>query len=460
MALAGEVNAQETVPPFDPPVVFATFQSFPWGLASGDIDGDGFPEVAVACAEVNLADVNAEHTGSVGIVRVWNNLNLWGTNPSNSLIVRQDVVVDVNASPAEVVLVDIDNDDDLDMIVTSGYAPLDGGDVSTRGVYVIPFDGPTNTFDDSFGNGGKEYYGSAGVRSLAIADFDNDGLPDIVVGTDLWELDNPAPVVYFFENVTDDPNAPKRFARHGPFGTGHTGDVVSSGVAVGDFNRLTIGAPRIDVVAGNPSFDDVSVLANSPTGNFSFTPSIETGCGDGNDWAFRQLASSNLESGSKNWDVAAIPDMDQRLFVLHGDKHGNFMFDCDGMGGFDDIYPACYQCDDLSPFNLNLAGDVAIGQLNGGTKPDIVVSVPSETDPRVILYLGNGDGTFQVDTFQLQYCPLTRLGSDGEEWPFNVLLVDLNQDGFDDIITSNHGDNPGQGSISVLINQMESTPSP
>src|SRR5262249_47583589 len=91
-------------------------------------------------------------------------------------------------------------------------------------------------------------------------------------------------------------------------------------------------------------------------------------------------------------------------------------------------------------------GIVAVADVNGDRKPDIVVADPGEDTtfftqdeqnlPGVDVLLGNGDGTFQPPQFFAS-------GSS----PSAVAVADLNGDGRTDVVLANSG----TGSVSVLL---------
>src|SRR4029077_14655946 len=76
-------------------------------------------------------------------------------------------------------------------------------------------------------------------------------------------------------------------------------------------------------------------------------------------------------------------------------------------------------------------GSMAVGDLNGDAKPDIVVGTPALSDSgvaasagSVVLALGKGDGTFVTST----------LPTPNEVGPAAIAIADLNGDGKNDLV--------------------------
>ena len=85
---------------------------------------------------------------------------------------------------------------------------------------------------------------------------------------------------------------------------------------------------------------------------------------------------------------------------------------------------------------------VAIGDLNGDGKPDLVVA--NYNSSTVSVLLGNGDGTFG---------PKTDYGTGS--YPQSVAIGDLNGDGKPDLVTANY--NYNSGTVSVLLGNGDGT---
>jgi hypothetical protein len=98
---------------------------------------------------------------------------------------------------------------------------------------------------------------------------------------------------------------------------------------------------------------------------------------------------------------------------------------------------------------------VATGHLNGGTKADIVAAVTSTNE--IAILLGRGDGTFQRPSSTSGYLHSTHDPAYPDSVrPVQVIVVDLDQDGFGDIVVTSEDDwgiQPQRGAVSVLINR-------
>jgi hypothetical protein len=94
-----------------------------------------------------------------------------------------------------------------------------------------------------------------------------------------------------------------------------------------------------------------------------------------------------------------------------------------------------------------VAKGVAVGHINA-TKRDIVVAVNSTGDDYVQVLLGNGDGTFQLSSPAHTFKIGPASDPSAASAPYGVILVDLDEDGQNDVVTSNSGTQ----NLSVLIN--------
>lgn len=181
-------------------------------------------------------------------------------------------------------------------------------------------------------------------------------------------------------------------------------------------------------------------MSYTNTGNAVFEGTLVTPvCGNWNvRLMFTGMATGKFGGNTiLGQDIAGV-SYDGVIKILHGNGNGGFSFDCEedeyslGGGG--------------PPENLMLS-DIDVGSFNGGTKADLVVS---DSDGAVHLFMGKGDGTFKY----LHGNPLYVLQTIGR-YPSRVIAVDLDQNGFDDIVVVNHdGNDPGKGSFNVFLNKL------
>jgi len=276
------------------------------------------------------------------------------------------------------------------------------------------------------------------VRGLAVADFDGDGYNDLAA-------------------ASDDPNGPELYAlrndQTGNFPTtsqfmstwtlpGYPGDVVSLKFDTGT---------KPDLAVANPLHvpDSISVLRNISTPESRPEFEIRTFLRNVPQplWEFNRLAAGKLSSD--NLDDLAFNE------VAHRGGVNSFLND--GAGGL--LHRRDEQRNDryyVLAIGESSLGGIDIGNLNGGTRRDVAVteSKSGEGIDLVDVLVGNGDGTFQRDAsgnpivYRFSTSPAPGFG----QGPDDVIIVDLNDDGVPDLVTSNRTKD-----VTVLIN---STPQP
>lgn len=443
VALAGSAGAQGVagkIPTFEPPVEFAA-GNFPWGIDAADALGaeggapDGYPEIAVAVGQLNIYNGFAGYwTGNTGEVWVYRNTGLW-TNPSNGLQLLMPTIklnlIHPNTIAADVKWADMDNDGRQDLVVT-GTTHFDGSSADGAwGIYIFRYSAATDSF--VFHDYEPTEYP---LRGLAVEDFDNDGDMDVAAAVDLIDISPNRGYISVAKNDGTGMLLPDTL-----YGLG-SGDEATMEVASGLFDKTPGGATLPDLFTSRWGLGDGISLTNLDGTNYAAT--IVSACPA---WSFTDLGVARFTSGKLSDDIVAMAG-DGFLYVLQGNANGAFNIDCgsepndryfDGSGG--------------GPFTF-LPRGLAVGQLNGGTKPDVVVAPgdPAAVGSEIIMLLGKGSGDLAYSSTNSAYH--IALGPTADR-PLRVVLADLNQDGFDDIITSNHGDAQGDpGTITVLINKL------
>ena len=237
--------------------------------------------------------------------------------------------------------------------------------------------------------------------SVAIADLNGDGKPDLALGNIDTSLVDTLSVL--LGNGDGTFQAPQ----NSPMG------VTPYSVVAGDFNED--GIP--DLAAANLLDDTVSVRLGNGDGTFQPRATFATGdipasvaVADLNRDGTLDLAVTNANSGN--------------VSVLLGNGDGTFQAHTTYATAFD-------------------TGSVVIGDLNADGKPDLA-AVNSNSSTLSVL-LGNGDGTFQA---QVVYAATTQ--------PARVAIGDLNGDGIPDLVTANLQQEP-LSRISILLGNGDGT---
>ena len=238
--------------------------------------------------------------------------------------------------------------------------------------------------------------GGYGTPIAAVGgDFNNDGHPDIVT----IYLGNPSAIALMLGNGDGTFQPPAIVASLG---------YSPEAVAAGDFN--------------NDGYLDVAILTNAPNvqvylgdgaGGFTYNASYPVGnncCG----WIGNSLVAAHLRSRTE-LDLVALNLSDRTLSVLLGNGNGTFQA------------PATYATTNGPAANPQA---VAVGDVNGDGKPDLVVAATYSTS--LVVLLGNGDGTFQA--------PLLYSANNAYSNPNGIALADLNGNkNLDVVLATNQG---------------------
>lgn len=469
----GQSGGQLPPPVFDPALVFDTDVGHPYGLASADFldaDGnpgqDGYPEIAVAGAGVDLFDTDigtvcetsplTEH-----YVKIFHNKGAdpnfaWdGPNAHLALVEVQQLNIhaaDPEMWAMELAFADVTGDDDGPDLVLVGMDP----DLNLG--FLVVYE---NLGNGMFNSVPQVWPTTVPLRGLVAEDFDLDGDIDVIASAsdlrDDWYCStNEQDAVVVFKNMTEENFGVFGFNQLPLVNLGTPFNIAPGDIVVADFASLMPGQPLFDLVTPNPHDDAITSITNLGTLNFdpnAINPPPE--CDPG--W-FYVAATSGLFGADLHWDVASVfsdINISERVYVdvFQGDGLGSFQAPCSD--------PPGYQLDtnllNYQPF----AHGIASGHIDNGPYPDLAVAiwrdirVGTETLPSVVgVLLGKSTGTFQSNSAEEAYHFET-----GASSSVNVLVVDLDADGFDDIVVANHlteGDTISD-TISVLINALEVT---
>jgi hypothetical protein len=473
---------------------FATGHN-PQGIANGDFNADGIPDLVVANYNDNTVSV---FVGTM--IRTY----------------EPGVIYDVGPNPIAIAVADFNGDGKLDLAVVNNNCPtlpcagpgsvsvlLGNGDgtfqtslpavtvgnnptalafapfiTTTTALDIVVTNSADNTASVLIGNN----TGGFTVRStlptgnnpigIVAADFNLDGKPDMVIANNV-----DSTITYYLGTGTGTFTNP--FITK-PFATGPN----PVGICIADFNSATFkGLPVPSIALADAGSSTISILTNRSPGAKGFNgaetftvagPATQLVCTDLNN----QAASNLVPIASI---VAVIPSTNQ-VSVLFGNGAGNFQPHVDyatGTGpsavtttqpglpsftgsvspgiavvnGTDDtveVFPGAingaFQMPQSAPTSYfipvgNQPAGLGTADYNGDGKMDIAVA--DRADNNVVILLGNGDGTFTVSS-------TTATTGSSPVW---VATGDLNGDGFQDMVTANSAAN----TLSVLLGKGDGT---
>ena len=286
------------------------------------------------------------------------------------------------------------------------YTGIVFGDFNGDGKVDIAFIGCANGFTNCavgvlLGNGDgtfqkERYFDSASeISAIAVADFNGDGIQDIAVAN------NGNGTVDLLQG-----NGDGSFQEPLPISMPGAGQL-----AAADVN----GDGRLDLVVTNYGYGTVSVLLGNGNGTFQPAASYSTPVS-----AYpNDVTLASLRSNGK-LDIVLL-DFDSGVSVLLGNGNGTFQ-------------PSSPVYSPSSPSALQA---LAVADVNGDGKPDLVVTDNGRVEVSVLP--GNGDGTFQTPNSY-------PTGAN----PFGVAIFDLNHDGRPDIAVANQAG----PSDTILLNQV------
>jgi len=349
----------------------------------GYMHGSGLGDCATALA---LGDVDRD--GDVDVLASCPNGSVVvnRNDGAGSFATQTGFGLPVGAAPSRIVLADVTRDGILDLVANDTGV---GGNA-----YVVPGIG-----DGSFGLA-TTVSGFAASQAIAVADVDRDGSPDL-----LGLTGGGAGSVAFRPGGGD-----------GTFGAGSsialaTGRQADLGVADLDHDG------KLDVAIGG--VEGIGTLAGNGDGTFQApvtqSPALSTGLALGDfdadgraDAAVLGADGTDLRS-SRNATAIVAPNVRSTVTP--------------------------------PPVTGRGPVDTAIADVDRDGIPDLVVA--EQTEYRVAVYLGNGDGTYAD---RVEYWP-------GGANPNHPVVADMNRDGKPDIVVGNYG----SASVSVMLGHGDGT---
>src|ERR1019366_3412245 len=248
-------------------------------------------------------------------------------------------------------------------------------------------------------------------KSVAVADVNGDGKPDVVVGNC---GDSTVGVLLGNGDGTFQPAV--------TYFTYFSGCWNPTAVAVADLN----GDGKPDLVMGCGSIAAVGVMLGN--GDGTFQPAVTYDSGPG--YAVNYVAVADVNRDGKLDLVVTNCGADGcasggPLAVLLGNGDGTFQ-------------PAVtYDSGGRDPWS------VAVADVNGDGNPDLLVA--NYASGTVGVLLGNGDGTFKA---AVTY-------ASGAAYPVSIAITDVNGDGRPDLLVANQ--TAGEGRVGVLLGNGDGT---
>jgi hypothetical protein len=323
-----------TTPPGATTSTFAARQDFtagthPMSVAIGDLNGDGLPDLAVA------------NYGASSVSVLLNTTAPGASTPT--FAAKQDFAV--GSGPRSVAIGDLNGDGRRDIAVANEVTAASAGTVSVLLSTTVP-GAATPSFAPKV-----DFVAGAQPLSVAVADFNGDGKPDLAVAN--ATISGTAGTVSVLLNTTAPGGATPTFAAKADFATGPG----PFSLAVADFNGD--GNPDLVVANATMSANTVSVLLNTTAPGAStptFAPKADFTTGG---------SPFSVAAGDLNGD--GKPDLAVANFQLSATV--SVLLNTTAPGASTPTFAA--NVDFTSGTHPN---SVAIGDLNGDGRPDFAVA--------------------------------------------------------------------------------------
>ena len=268
----------------------------------------------------------------------------------------------------------------------SGSLPQDGGNPLFLGSYTY-------------------YSGPSASESVAIADVNGDGKPDLIVANQGCTSCGDGTVSVLLGNGDGTFQYPLQY---------DSGGVFTIAVTVADLNH-----------DGNPDIILANYYGECPTGECNGTVTVLLGNGNG---TFQSAVPYVVPAEAP--DAVAVADLngDGKLDIVVGLWNSGLAV---LMGNGDGTFQPATLYSGLGQIYA-----LSIADVNHDGKPDVIAAGYAQTVGTITVLLGKGDGTFQpVKTFPS--------GAPTGYWPSAVAVADMNKDGKLDLVVANYLSNVG-----------------
>ena len=379
---SGAIARKTVAGPTSPMVVGIS----PWRIVTADFNGDGLQDLAVLnTVSGTVSILLGDGTGGF-------------TNSGTIVIVAPGFARQF--TPGAIATSDVNGDGKADLIVS-----VDTG----NHLYVL-----TGNGDGTFTNKVQPSVTLPGASptSLAIGDFNGDGIPDVVA----TNLGTSGQAFVYLNDGT------------GTFTTTTTTPIAvgnsPQNVVVGDFNK----DGHLDFATANFDDDSITLLQGDGSGKNFVSSTINLPAGSGP----YGIAVADF-NGDGNLDLAVTEQKAATLAVLNGKGNGTF------------AAPAVFATG-------NTPGIIATGDFNNDGATDIAVT--NFNDATVSMFLNTGTGSF--GTGQV----FSTVGKPGDQDPLGIVSADFDGDGNGDLAVANSttSDNTATGAtVVILLNQITDT---
>lgn len=361
------------------------------GIFLGHGNGTFFPQVTFPIGfkshpqHITVGDFNKDKQLDIAIVDSANDqihILLGYGNASFGTITTYDTIS--QSSPVSAAVADFDNDNQSDIVIANYHT----NDVLVLTNYFIKPSTRMKTYDIGI---------PSTVNSVAVSDFNRDHNLDIVADPEDFIL-----VLFGFGNGT--------FSRGVNYSVGYRLKVAY--VCVGDINNDN----QMDIVSAFSNTDSVGVLLGRTDGTFGTVTTYSTGENSSPQW----IALGDINN-DKRIDIVCANEGSDTIGILFGNGDGTFGTVITYFVGL-----------------RSVPNSVALGDINNDDYIDMVVVAEGQR-ARVILFLGQSDGTFTMDEFFLD-------SGDTDKY-YSTTLADFDGDNNVDIVLANSMGN----NISVLL---------